>query len=69
MDEEKVKTFLYILMRDTIACGHIEHIMREFIGTPMSTSLSGDPGFEFQPGEFSNKFLEAHVLDIISRLK
>jgi hypothetical protein len=56
-------------MRDCVPSGEIEGIMRNFIGAPLSTSLNTNPGFEFKVGQCSNKYLESHVLDIISRLK
>lgn len=68
-NEEKLKMFLYVLMRDKIPSGDVEDIMRNFIGAPLSTSLNPNKGFEFKIGEYSNKYLEAHVLDIMTRLK
>jgi hypothetical protein len=67
INEEKLKMFLYVLMRDTVVPGEIERIMRGHLEAPLSTSLSIKAVGEFKPGQFSNKYLEAHVMDIISR--
>jgi len=66
VNKEKLKTFLYLLMRDHVPCGEIEGIMVKSIGAVMEGSPN--ESFDFTPSTFSNKYLVGHIEDIIKRL-
>jgi hypothetical protein len=54
---ERLVTFLYTLMRDTVPCGVVERIMSEHVENRDHTG-----------GTYSNKHLEAYAREIIDRI-